>query len=480
MEFKTKEDVHNRAVQIEHIKQSDLINQLNLNIKGNKNAMGDVFEAWFGKPKDSASEPDLGVSELKATPFKKLKNGKISAKERLVLNIINYAELDKEIFDNSHLLRKNKVLELAYYEYNNDIPKSDWYFAKCVTYEMLKDKTDLEIIKRDWETIQSYVKNGHAEDINEGLTNYLAACTKGKNKNSLRSQPNSDAMAKQRAFSFKSSFMTTLLRNYIFGDKKSDAIIKDAKFLETQSFEDIIIDKFKPYIGMPVNEIIKKLNIPIKGTETIGKYNVAIVNKILGIKSRNGIEAEEFQKASIVPKTIQFNYKNSNKESMSLPPFKFKELAKEKWEDADGNPSATLNIYFSESKFLFIVFKSDEQGNNFLKGVKFYRVPDNQRNSIIKKAWLSTVEELNAGVKLTYDENRNRVSNDLISAKDKMIIHVRPHAAHSSYINNVNSNELPTPARWINKPKEYSNNYMTTQSFWLNSSYIKKSVEDLL
>ena len=134
MDFKTKEEVHNRAVQIENIKQKDLIKMLNLHIKGNKNAMGDVFEAWFGKPKDSASQPDLGVSELKATPFKRLKNGDISAKERLVLNIINYEDLDKENFENSHLLEKNKVLELGYYEYNKDIPKEDWFFEKFVMY----------------------------------------------------------------------------------------------------------------------------------------------------------------------------------------------------------------------------------------------------------------------------------------------------------------------------------------------------------
>ncbi|CAI2555474.1 hypothetical protein AKUH4B211M_01140 [Apilactobacillus kunkeei] len=112
MDFKTKEEVHNRAVQIENIKQKDLIKMLNLHIKGNKNAMGDVFEAWFGKPKDSASQPDLGVSELKATPFKRLKNGDISAKERLVLNIINYEDLDKENFENSHLLKKTKYWNL--------------------------------------------------------------------------------------------------------------------------------------------------------------------------------------------------------------------------------------------------------------------------------------------------------------------------------------------------------------------------------
>lgn len=478
MDFKTKEEVHNRAIQIENIKQKDLIKMLNLHIKGNKNAMGDVFEAWFGKPKDSASEPDLGVSELKATPFKRLKNGDISAKERLVLNIINYEELDKENFEDSHLLEKNRVLELGYYEYNKDIPKDDWFFAKCVMYEMMNNKNDLEIIKKDWEIIQSYVKKGKAEEINEGLTNYLAACTKGVNKHSMRTQPNSNVMAKQRAFSLKGSFMTTLLRDYIFGNKHSDAIVKDSTELSTQSLEDIIHSKFKPFIGKSVNEIINDLNIPVKDSKTIGKYNVEIVNRILGIKSRTGIEADEFKKASIVPKTIQFNQKNVNKESMSLPPFKFKDLVEENWKDKDSSPEASLNVYFSETKFLFVVFKTDEDGINYLKGIKFFRVPDDQREGVIKEAWQQTVDTLLSGVKLTFENNR--VSNNLISSKDRKIIHVRPHAAKSSYVDSKDSNELPVPANWTNKPAEYSDNFMTTQSFWLNSKYIKSAVEDLL
>ena len=69
MKFKSKEQVHERAKGIINISRKELIKELNLNIKGDKNAMGDIFEAWFGKPKDSASEPDLGVAELKATPY---------------------------------------------------------------------------------------------------------------------------------------------------------------------------------------------------------------------------------------------------------------------------------------------------------------------------------------------------------------------------------------------------------------------------
>jgi DNA mismatch repair protein MutH len=479
MKYTSKEAVHERATKIVHIKQKDLIQKMNLNIKGNKNAMGDVFEAWFGKPKDSASHPDLSVSELKATPFKHLKNGKISAKERLVLNIINYEKLDHELFENSHLIQKNKVLEIGFYEYQKNVPKDDWFFDSCITYEMLKDKTDLAIIKQDWQIIQSYIKEGRAEDLSEGLTNYLSACTKGKNSKSMRKQPHSNILAKQRAFSFKSSFMTTMLRNYVYGNQHSDAIIKDTAELNHHTLEEIIQDKFTPYIGKSVDEIINILGIKPTRNKNIGKYNVLITNKILGISGKKSIDADEFKKSSIVPKTIQFNAQNYNKESMSLPPFKFKDLTNEQWEDEDGNPDASLNLYLTESRFLFIVFQMDKNGQNYLKGIKFFQIP-NQDKNIIKKAWQQTVHTIRTGVHLNYDAKRNRVTNNFVSAKDQMIIHVRPHANQSSYVDNNNSNELPTPAKWINKPAKFSNYFMTTQSFWINNTYIKEAVKELL
>ena len=46
---------------------------------------------------------EAGV-ELKATPFKKLKNGKYSSKERLVLNIINYEKVANENFETSSFI----------------------------------------------------------------------------------------------------------------------------------------------------------------------------------------------------------------------------------------------------------------------------------------------------------------------------------------------------------------------------------------
>ena len=74
---------------------NDILNEEVITIENenssNKGGLGQYIEQYlFGIDTNSESEPDFmpaGI-ELKVTPYKKLKNGKLSAKERLVLNII--------------------------------------------------------------------------------------------------------------------------------------------------------------------------------------------------------------------------------------------------------------------------------------------------------------------------------------------------------------------------------------------------------
>ncbi|GAA6237266.1 Sau3AI family type II restriction endonuclease [Apilactobacillus micheneri] len=480
--YSNKEQVHNKALKIKGKTQGQLIKELKLNIKGNKNAMGDVFESWFGKTKDSSSEPDLGVSELKATPFKALKkskNGKIqySAKERLVLNIINYMDIVNEDFKDSHFFHKNKVLEIAFYEYSKEFEKNNLFFKYIFMYQMSKSPVDFKVIQNDWEIIKKYVLDGKADELSERATNYLAACTKGANRKSVRNQPYSSKPAKQRAFSLKSSFMTNILRNYIIGNKNNDSIIKNPIELENNSIEDIISKRFEPYIGKSQKYLMEHFNVK---SNAKSKNNI-LVRAMLNINKKDSLSGiDEFEKASIVPKTIQFNANGINSQNMQLPTFYFEEMVNQNWTSNDGLPEAELNRYLSESKFLFIIFQTNKNGNNIFKGTKIYSVPTKQLNGTIKKAWEDTKNKLNKGVHLKYDKKRDRVSNNFIGSKDNMIVHVRPHSNKSSYVDDSNSNKLPVPAVWTNKPYKYSDDYMTTQCFFFNNKYIREIVKDIL
>ncbi|PTU83323.1 DNA mismatch repair protein MutH [Staphylococcus pasteuri] len=461
-----------------------------LSVSTTKSSVGDAFETWFGKKKDSDSRPDMeeaGV-ELKATPFKKLKSGKYSAKERLVLNIINYEKVAKENFENSSFLYKNGTIELAFYEYIKDKSRDEWTIKEAVLYEMKKNPVDYEVIKQDWEIIHKYIKEGKAHELSEGLTNYLAPCTKGASAKSVRTQPYSDIKAKQRAFSLKSGYMTSILRNYVLGDEKIDSIVKSPFEMKNKNIEEIVEERFQPFVGWSIEKLCNHFEISNKSYSLNYRLASSILNLKGKITKNNPFpRVEEFEKASIVVKTVKFNEKNQNKESMSFGSFKFKELAKEEWVDKEGYPSAQWHNFLLETRFLFFVVKT-ENGIDIFKGVKFFSMPEEDIETKVKDMWLDTVEKLRNGVRLEAVSDKNtkdgwKIKNNFISLKDNMICHVRPHASERDYkVNGKYADQLPVRAKWINKPKteDYSNDWMTKQSFWINNDYIKEQVKDLL
>ena len=83
--------------------------------KKNKGNLGQIIEErYFHYKCNSDSRPDFheaGV-ELKVTPYKQNRDGSISAKERLVLTMIDYGQVVNEKFETGHFWTKSKLLLL--------------------------------------------------------------------------------------------------------------------------------------------------------------------------------------------------------------------------------------------------------------------------------------------------------------------------------------------------------------------------------
>ena len=165
---------------------------------------------------NSDSEPDFmpaGI-ELKVTPYKRIKKNELSAKERLVLNIIDYETEYKNEFRSSHFWYKNNKIQLLWYLWEAGKDKKDLKITHEKLLELAKNE-DLKQIEEDWNLIIKKIRDGKAHEISEADTMYLGACSKGANALSTRKQPFSDIPAMQRAFCFKNSYMTQLVRKYI-------------------------------------------------------------------------------------------------------------------------------------------------------------------------------------------------------------------------------------------------------------------------
>lgn len=411
--------------------------------KKNKGKLGQILEErFFHYLCNNDSNPDFAEAgvELKVTPCRKTAKGQLVAKERLILTMIDYFNVVNESFEKSHLWHKCGKILLVYYLYEKEIPKRLDYkinFVKLFT----PPEQDLKIIKHDYDFIIEKIKAGLAHELSEGDTLYLGAATKAATSEDRRKQPFSSELAKPRAFSYKNSYMTYVLNNYIIsGKEKAETIIKNGS---VDSFEEYVESKIDAFAGYTVEDLCEKFSIVVdkkpKNLEALLAY------RILGIK---GNKAEEFEKANIVVKTIRIGKNNKIKESMSFPNFKFKELIEETWEES------TFATYLEQTRFLFVVYKFDKNDNLVLKGCQFWNIPYHDLQEDVRAVWERTVKVLKEGLKVTVDENGNR-RNNFPNASENRVSHVRPHGRNAD-------DTYPLPGGG-----EY-----TKQCFWLNNSYI--------
>lgn len=418
--------------------------------KRNKGNLGQIIEEkFFHYECNSDSRPDFheaGV-ELKVTPYKKNKNGTVSAKERLILTMIDYFQIVDETFEASHFWNKSKLILLVYYLYKKELTSNLDYrigYSKLFT----PPAQDIAIIKHDFEIIASKVRAGKAHELSESDTLYLGAATKGATSENRRSQPFSEIPAKPRAFSFKTSYMTYVLNNYIIPGKNTyESIISENV---EESFEDYVVSKIACNKGKSVEELCLEYNIECEKRPK--NLEAMLAYRMLGIK---GNQAEEFVKANIVVKTIRIGKNNKIKESMSFPTFKFKELIQENWDDS------TFGNYLRETRFLFVVYQFDENDILRLKGCQFWNIPYDDLETDVKKVWEETKKVLMEGLEITVVNGKNH--NNFPKASENRVSHVRPHAQNAK-----DTYELPDGRQY---PK---------QCFWLNNTYIYEQLDDRL
>lgn len=543
--YDTKEKVHTRALEAVGKTLGEIDVKGTKKVK-NKSYPGNVIEQiWFNHPADNNAEPDFpkaGV-ELKVTPLdkhvKKKKGTKLIAGERLVLNMINYQNEYGKTFEQSSFWHKNKLIELIQY-YRRDVShkkkisngqiiedKTQFQvlYANLLSLTELKDfglskdtlieipEKDLEIIKQDWIKISEYINSDKAEQLSEGLTNYLGACTKSATSDNFTKQKNTNVPAKPRAYSFKAKFINKLINNHIIGHDHTEAInsiVKDVRELEKKTLEEIILSRFAPYYGMKQSELIHELDIKVGKSQTQKNINNMIIRKILNLPTTiEEVTSEEIEKAEIRLKTVTLRNGQAKEHFKFMGISSFRELVNESWEESK------VYDFLDSQKFLLLVFNDinvKKNGSNSyetkpekitLIGAKFWSMSPFDLDGPVKKVWQTEVKKLKSGVELTFTKNENnkiRINNNFIKPSLKEILHLRPDADVAQYklkyykdivVKGVpkkkllnNSRKLPHPAKWINRPESEKDNftedYMTKQAWWLSKEYIFEQIKDLL
>lgn len=429
-----------------------------------KGQYGNYIEKYFyGYQPNSDSEADfekIGV-ELKVTPFKINKNGTLSAKERLVLTILNYMEENLEDFYSTHLWKKCAKILLLFY--NGLIPNQtmkDYVIEKIFLYEWFEE--DMAVILEDYQKITDKIKNGRAHELSESDGNYLSTCTKGAGKGKdLRQQPFSHELAKQRAWELKSSYMTYLINHKIFNQSDQESVLANFRG-EKKSFTEVIAEKILSYKGFSEQELYDRFEVNSKAK---GK-NSTLIRKILGLTGDLD-KTKEFQKANMNLRVIRVDKNGLPKEDSPFKTYNFQELVDtEEWEESH----PYLEIY--NKRFLFVVFKEVAPKEFVLDNIRFWGFPDRQLDEV-QRVWQETRQILKDGVQLT--QNGNRISTNFPQSRINQVLFTKIHANNTLY-------ELK-PGEFVGKGKLSDTDFLpdgrhiTKHSFWMPKKFLKEVLE---
>lgn len=430
---------------------NDILNEETVTVEDkeeNKGGLGQLIEKYlFGINNNSDSEPDFMPSgiELKVTPYKRIKGGKLSAKERLVLNIIDYMTEYKNTFRSSHFWYKNNKIQLLWYLWEANKDKKDLIITHEKLLELDKNE-DLRQIEEDWNFIINKIREGKAHEISEADTMYLGACSKGANALSIREQPFSDIPAMQRAFCFKNSYMTQLVRKYIGDYSNVEKVLKGTN----NTFNEFVLNIIAKYKGKSQNELMKEFNMDTKAKNV----NSMLISRMFNVKGKLS-ETEEFQKAKIIPKTIRIEENGRIKESISLPYFKYTEIVNQDWETSD------LREELETTKYMFFIFKR-KNGEYIFKGIKLWNMPEVDIKTSVMEMWKKTYNTIKTGNIVKSIENGIRKTN-FVGMSENNVCHVRPHGRNANDVC-----KLPVADR-LTGATEY-----TKHCFWINNNYIRK------
>ena len=437
-----------------------------------RGSLGTIIEKYYYgiEPENDGTPdfPEAGV-ELKTTPIKKSAKGEYKAKERLVLGMINYIEESTRDFSSSTYFKKNQKLMLLSYlhEENKAIGDVNFLLAKLYEFDKLP-KEDQKIIREDWKKINDKIRANLAHELSEGDTLYLAACTKSATAANRRPQVNGPT-AKPRAFSYKPSYMTQLLKREFGTSEDVEKLLQETELTENKTFEEQVLEKFIPFVGKSASAIAAELNITLNPKQK-DKF-ATLARAMLGVRKK---KIEEFEAAGVRMKTIQLRADGVPHQHMSFPTFKYKEIINETWDgdEDDGQVRSTFQKHL-ESRFLFIVYrcqdKCEPEDERIFEKAFFWTMPPSDLIEA-QRIWEETIKLIKIG-KIIKNIKINKKGDELReshfpSSSSSRVAHVRPHGSDAADTFPLPKNDKLTGA-----------DTFTKHCFWLNIDYLKMIID---
>lgn len=408
-----------------------------------KGAFGQlVEELHFCYKPNSDPAPDFKTAnlELKATGVVRSRSAGWRAKERLVLNIIDYRLLPREeAFLASAFFVKNSRLLLIVYEWAKERNPLDYpvNLVHVLELDALPPK-DRKVIEDDWNTIRRFVEEGRAHELSEGHTNYLVAARKGAGKGrDMRAQLRSTLPAPQRAYSLKASYVSRVLTEAY--DRQARARLREHEaplitaedLAAGRTIDEAVAMRLRPYTGHTDADIHADVAPDLRTNAKA--FHATLVRRMLGVQTR---EIEEFEKADVTLKVVRIVASGNPREAISFPAFRYSDLVHQAWRTSDLRSELTR-------RFLFAFFRYVD-GVLVFERATFWTMPTATLEAEARRVWIETVRRVRRGR-----------AHDLPNTTFSSVVHVRPHAR--------NARDTDITPQGI---------YVVKKSFWLNASYV--------
>ena len=471
--------------------------------ESDKGLPGKIVEAsYFGYELNSRQEADFESvgAELKTTAAdldertERYRSGETVSVTQIDFN--GPVECD---FYKSHLYEKLKMLLVIFYHRDRSLESKlqyEVFFASLFK----PSETDMAIIKSDYREINRKISQGLAHQLSRADGTYLSTAPKARKSTNLISPYYGGEKIVKRSYTLKKDYVNVILNGYYERQEAEERLITDIHELDELSFEEVIQSRFEQFIGDDIWDIVGVLNLHAEQTRDVfgfadipvGKVTKAtlptVTARMLGLKK---LKAEEFTRAGIVVKTIFFNKHGTNKEKFRLGDVDFLEINSLADEyvgiDTDENgveyegifsgwEESELYAQLDSLKYLLVVFQENSDGDIIFKGSKLWAMSDDDIE-LAHLDWLDIKSVLSDGVQLMVGQD-GRTYNNFPGVADARRIHLRPHGDKAFYVGAdgvswgngcISDTELLPDGR-----------RMTRQSYWLNNSFIKSVVSDLV
>lgn len=471
--------------------------------ESDKGLPGKIVEAsYFGYELNSRQEADFETAgaELKTTAadFDNA-TAKYKAGETVSVTQIDFRGPVEPNFYVSHLYDKLKMLIVIFYHRDRSLASKlqyEVFFASLFR----PSEEDLAIIKSDYREIIQKIRSGQAHTLSRTDGTYLSTAPKARRSSNIITPYYGGDRIVKRSFTLRKEYVNVILDGFYNRTTPEEHLITDLHELERMSFSQIIQNRFAEYIGWDIWDIAGVMNLHAEQTRDvwgfadipIGHMNKStlpvLTARMLGLKS---LKSEEFTRSGIVVKTIFFNVHGNNKEKFRLGDVDFMEIYNapaphiEVEIDDEGNEQEVINTGWEDSelfaqldsvKYLFVVFQENHDGEIIFKGSKLWAMSDEDIDQA-RYDWLDIKSVLTNGIQLTIGED-GRTYNNFPGVAVARRIHLRPHGEKAFYVNADGSswgNGQITDTELLPDGRR-----MTRQSYWLNNSFVREIVKDLV